>query len=92
LTTTPSRCGARHPVADEASGLQPLGPQTLAAAVEVQHLDLRGAPIDEGEQLPVQRVLLLTLARQRVKMGLLRTYFWAMTGARPVANGKKQWN
>jgi hypothetical protein len=43
----------RHvlPVRQQASLFEPLGPDAPAAAVPVQHLDLRGAPVDEGEQV-----------------------------------------
>src|SRR5438105_7528331 len=55
------------PVANEAARLEPLCPQSPAAAVPIQNPHLRGAPIDEGEQLPVQRVLLKAVPRQRVQ-------------------------
>ncbi|CAM4189088.1 hypothetical protein ROSA5918_25545 [Roseateles saccharophilus] len=55
------------PAADESASLQPLGPHAPTAAVEVQHLDLRASPIDEGEQRTVQRVLLQPVARQRAQ-------------------------
>src|SRR5881409_2939403 len=55
------------PVANEAARLEPLRPNTPAAAIPIQNPHLRGAPVDEGEQLPVQRVLLQAVARQRVQ-------------------------
>ena len=36
--------------------LETLGPDTVAAAVEIQHLQLRCPAIDEDEQLTTQRV------------------------------------
>src|SRR5438105_12915770 len=55
------------PVANEAARLEPLCPQSPAAAVPIQNPHLRGAPVHEGKQLPVQRVLLQAVARQRVQ-------------------------
>src|SRR5574337_709152 len=55
------------PVADEATRLQTLCPQAPARAIPIQDPHLGGPPVDEGKQLPVQRVLLQPVARQRVQ-------------------------
>ena len=52
---------------NEPASLRSLAPKAPAAAVEVQHLDLRGAPIGEHEQLPRQRVSVEALAGQCVQ-------------------------
>lgn len=55
------------PVGDESPRLEPLCPQAPAAAVKVQNFDVRGASIDEGEQVAVERILPQAIARQRVQ-------------------------
>src|SRR5258706_15996135 len=55
------------PVANEAACLEPLCPQSPAAAVPIQNPHLRDAPGHEGKQLPVQRVLLQPVTRHRVQ-------------------------
>src|SRR5690606_31611398 len=57
----------RAPVADEAARLQALRPQTEAAAIEIQHADLRAAAVDEHIQPAVQRILTQSLPDQRLQ-------------------------
>ena len=55
------------PIAHEPASLQSLAPQAPAAAIEVQHLDLRGTAVGEDEQVPGQRVGVEALAGQCVQ-------------------------
>src|SRR4029450_9757024 len=55
------------PVADEAARLEPLCPKSPAAAIPIQNPHLRGASVHQGKQLPLQRILLQAVTRQRVQ-------------------------
>ena len=55
------------PVRQEAALLEPLGPLAPAAAIEVEDLDLRGAAVEEGEQMTHQRIGLHAVTGDRIQ-------------------------